>query len=141
MPGIGAGTGVDVTIMAPSKPTITLNASGSTYTVNSVNSTDPFVLQNGTLSIAKASSFSGGYTQSGGSLTGPGQVTIAGGTLAGGSMSGTGTTVLTGNSALTGNVTLSGSRVLDNQGTLDVGPKGSISTCAKYGALVPVGEL
>jgi len=127
VPGIGAGTGADVTIAAPSKPTVTLNASGSTYTVNSINSTDPFVLQNGTLSIAKSSSFSGGYTQSGGSLTGAGQVTIADGTLAGGSMSGTGTTVLTGNSALTGNVSLSGSRVLDNQGTLDVGPKGSIS--------------
>ena len=127
VPGTGAGTGADVTITAPSKPTVTLNASGSTYTVNSVNSTDPFVLQNGTLSIAKISSFSGGYTQSGGSLTGAGPVTIAGGTLAGGSMSGAGTTVLTGNSALTGNVSLSGSRVLDNQGTLDVGPKGSIS--------------
>jgi hypothetical protein len=91
----------DVTI---NKPGVTVTHSlGNFDAVHSLTSTDAIVLPTGTLVLGAASSISGTFTLSGGTLSGVGTLTVSGQLAwSGGTMSGSGVTIANGGLAITG---------------------------------------
>jgi hypothetical protein len=110
------GPADDVIINVPGNQTVT--CSSGSFTVNSIQCQEDFILSGGTLSISSASQFDASLTLSDGTLTGGGDVTITG-TLnwTGGTMSGSGRTIIASIGKLNLRVS-SGflSRVLQNDG-------------------------
>ncbi len=119
--GVLPGAGDDVVIDLPGQNTFAVTHSANVAdTVHSLTSDDGLIVSGGSLSVAAASTVVGGFTLTGGTLSGggTGSLTAQGGAgLHGGTLDGV-TVQLLGNSSLDGGVTLVNGAVLDNQGTL-----------------------
>ena len=111
-----------------STPTSTLDITGGTFTVANYAGQGPLGLSGGTLNIGSSAANVASLTQTGGTLTGTGEVTVTGPATLGASgayvvESGSGTTDLQGTSTLSPSSTfyfaLDGGRVLQNDGTFN----------------------
>ncbi len=111
-------TGDTVIIDRPAA-TVTVTYRTGTTSINSLTSSEAFVLSGGTLTINSAATLSSTFTQSGGILSGSGSVSVSGLlTWSGGSMGGSGATDANGGMEITtaDTLALNGTRTLNNAG-------------------------